>query len=438
MFLHVFAHVDAYQCVLVAEKALGERLDKFCLSHARGSDKDERHGALFAHLERAVAADSLCHARHRPVLTDNAPVQPFLQAEQFALVGLGDVLNRYSRPQFYHARHIVNGYLCFALFGKQSVQVFLTAAFFRFCLGKYLKRHVGFMRFFRQIRTVLDHGVQFFSRFANLSGVRRLHVEPRRRLVYHINGFVRLKPVVNVFVRQCDRFADDIIVYRHIVEILVIVLGTEQNLNSLVRCRFFHRHRLESAFQCGVFFDVFSVFFRGGCADDLDVALGERRFEDVCGIQRAFRIACTDNRVHLVYHENGMFALCFIYDVFQSALKLTAVLSAGNHIRHVEQIHFLVAEFLRRLAVGYALSNALRNCRLSHAGLSQENRVVLGAPVEYLHDALDLSFPADYTVEQTLPRLFCQVVAVSFKGAFRRLASGRQSVKQRIQYSAAA
>ena len=53
--------------------------------------------------------------------------------------------------------------------------------------------------------------------------------------------------------------------------------------------------------------------------------------------------------------------------------------------------------------------------RLAHAGLADEDRVVLGAADQHLHDALDLVVAPDHRVELALARQLGQVAAVFFQ-----------------------
>ena len=71
----------------------------------------------------------------------------------------------------------------------------------------------------------------------------------------------------------------------------------------------------------------------------------------------------------------------------------------------------LSLQVLRHVAGDDLLRQALDDRRLADAGLADDHRVVLGAPVEDLHHALDLVVAADHRVELALAR---------------RLASGRR------------
>ena len=83
-------------------------------------------------------------------------------------------------------------------------------------------------------------------------------------------------------------------------------------------------------------------------------------------------------------------------------LELAAVLRTGDHRTHVEGDDGLVAQRLRHVAGDDALRETFDDGGLADAGLTDEDRVVLGPPAEHLHDAPDLGVAADDRVELAL------------------------------------
>ncbi len=82
----------------------------------------------------------------------------------------------------------------------------------------------------------------------------------------------------------------------------------------------------------------------------------------------------------------------------------------------VEGHHALVLEGLGDVAVDDAPGEALDDGGLAHAGLADEDRVVLGAAGEDLDDAADLVVAADDGVELALAGLLGEVAAVALEG----------------------
>ena len=96
----------------------------------------------------------------------------------------------------------------------------------------------------------------------------------------------------------------------HPVERFVVLFDAFQNLHRVVDGRFVDADRLEAAFQRGVFLDMFAVLGEGGCADDLDFAAGQRRFQHIGGVHRPFGVACADQVVHLVDEQDDIARPC--------------------------------------------------------------------------------------------------------------------------------
>ena len=96
---------------------------------------------------------------------------------------------------------------------------------------------------------------------------------------------------------------------------------------------------------------------------------------------------------------------------FESLLELTAVLGARDERAHVEREHALAHQRLGDVAEDDLLREALGDRGLADAGLADQRRVVLGAPAQDLHDALDLHRAPDHRIERVLDREVGQVTA---------------------------
>ncbi len=121
-------------------------------------------------------------------------------------------------------------------------------------------------------------------------------------------------------------------------------------------------------------------------------------------------------------------------DGLQALLELAAVLGAGKERRHVESEHSLVLERFRHLAIDDALRKALHDRRLAHAGLADQNRVVLGAALQDLDHAADLVVASDHRIELAragalgqVERVFFERLALAFGfGARHRFAAAQR------------
>ncbi len=94
----------------------------------------------------------------------------------------------------------------------------------------------------------------------------------------------------------------------------------------------------------------------------------------------------------LIFHQ-------LFHDGLEALFELAAILGAGDDKRKVEGEDAFVGEERRDFAVGDALGQAFDDGGLAHAGLADENGIVLGAPAENLDDAIDFAITADEGIE---------------------------------------
>ena len=146
----------------------------------------------------------------------------------------------------------------------------------------------------------------------------------------------------------------------------------------------------------------------------MQLATRQRGLEHVAGIHRAFGLAGADHGVQLVDENNGLpFVLGQILEhVLQAFLELTTELGTGQQRGHVERQHALALERIGHLAGDDALGQALDDGGLADAGLADQHRVVLGAPLQHLDGAADFVIAPDHRVELALARALGQVQAV--------------------------
>ncbi len=100
----------------------------------------------------------------------------------------------------------------------------------------------------------------------------------------------------------------------------------------------------------------------------------------------------------------------------QAVLEFAAVLGPGQQAADIQGDHFFVLEHLRHVALDDAQRQPLGDGGLAHAGLADQERVVLGAAHQHLHDAADLLVAADDRVQLPLARQLHQVAAVALQG----------------------
>ena len=168
--------------------------------------------------------------------------------------------------------------------------------------------------------------------------------------------------------------------------LLVLRRNALQYLHRVRDCRFVYLHGLEPALERGVLLYRLVVFLQ--C----------RR-----GVHRALCPSRADHRVDLVEEEDHVpRALRLVDELLEALLELPAVLRSRDHARHVYRDDALRLHLLRHLAAVYRLREPLYDGGLAHAGLADENGVVLRAAREDLDDAPELLVASDDGVELPL------------------------------------
>ena len=239
-------------------------------------------------------------------------------------------------------------------------------------------------------------------------GVAELH--PASRLVEEVDGLVGEEAVGDVAARLVDRGFEGLVVVVHVVELLVPVLDTAQDLDRLLLGRRGHLDRLEAPLQRAVLLDVLAVLRGSGGADALDLAAGQGRLQDVGGVERPFRRARAHQGVELVDEDHDVVALRELpHDRLQPLLELAAVLRAGHDERDVEGEDPLLREVDGHVALDDLVGEALHERRLAHPRLADQHGVVPGAAAQHLDDALQLVLASHQGIEGPAGRGLRQV-----------------------------
>ena len=184
---------------------------------------------------------------------------------------------------------------------------------------------------------------------------------------------------------------------RDLVVLLVALADAHQDVDRLLERRLLDHDRLEAALEGGVALDVLAVLVERRRADALELAAGERRLEDVGGVDRALGRAGADERVQLVDEQDRVVRVAeLLDDLLEPLLELAAVLRAGDERADVEGQDALVEQDVRDVAGDDPVGEALGDGRLADARLADQGRVVLRlAARQDLDDPLDLLLAAD-------------------------------------------
>ena len=120
-----------------------------------------------------------------------------------------------------------------------------------------------------------------------------------------------------------------------------------------------------------------------------------------------------DQRVDLVDEEDrGRIGLQLLEHRLQALLEVAAVLGAGQQRAHVERIDAGLLEDLRHVALDDAPRQALGDGGLAHAGLADQQGIVLAPAAQHLDHALDLGLATDQRVDLAVLREGVQVLRV--------------------------
>ena len=259
-------------------------------------------------------------------------------------------------------------------------------------------------------------------------GRMRHRVEPDAgaRLVHDVDRLVREETPGDVSRGEVDRLAQRLVGVRDAVVRLVAVAQTLQDRDRLVLAGRLDQDLLEAALERAVLLDVLAVLVERRRADALQLAARQRGLQHVAGVDRALGAARADQRVQLVDEQDDVLGAAHLgHDRLDALLELAAVLRARHHHGEVEHDDALVAQDLRHLALDDALREPLDDRRLADARLADEDRVVLRAARQDLHDALDLVGAADDRVELVLAGELGEVAAERVERRRLRLGVGR-------------
>ena len=304
------------------------------LAHAGRPEEDERTDRTLRILEPGPRpADGLRDDPDRLLLADDPAVERLLHVEQALRFLLGDARHRDARPH----RDDLGDLLL--------VDLRLVARDLRLPVGAQRIDHLargrlglaqgrGLLVFLVVDRRVLLLGDPLEVLLRLAQGGRRGGVtqpDARGRLVDQVDRLVGQVAVGDVADRQVGGGLHRLVRDRHLVVLLVALADAEQDVDRLLERRLLDHDRLEAPLEGGVALDVLAVFVERRRADALELAPGERRLEDVGGVDRALGRAGADQGMELVDEQHGVVGVAqLLDDLLEPFLELAAVLRAGD------------------------------------------------------------------------------------------------------------
>ena len=200
--------------------------------------------------------------------------------------------------------------------------------------------------------------------------------------------------------------------------LLVAALQAGEDARRLLGRNLRHLDLLEAARQRLVALEALPEVLPGGGADAAQLAVLERRLEQVRGVEGAASGAAgADQGVDLVDEEDGaLLRRQRRQHRLEPVLEVAAIASAGEEGAEVEAIDARAAEGRRHLALLDLRRQPFDQGRLADAGVADVDRVVLAPPLEDVQGALHLPLAPDQRVDGAAPRQLVQVVGESGQG----------------------
>jgi hypothetical protein len=115
-------------------------------------------------------------------------------------------------------------------------------------------------------------------------------------------------------------------------------------------------------------------------------------------------------------HDGAGIGFELLDHLLEPLLEVAAVARAGQQRAHVEREYGGVLEHVGNFAVHDPPRQAFRDRSLSHAGIADEQRVVLLPPAEDLDGAVDLGIAADQRIDLSLAGFLVEIHAVGIEG----------------------
>ena len=206
-----------------------------------------------------------------------------------------------------------------------------------------------------------------------------LHAQARRGLVDEVDRLVGEKAVGDVAIGEHGRGDERRVADAHTVVRLVALFQSAQDRDRVGDGRLADEDRLEAPLERGVLLDVLAVLVERRRADGAQLAAREHRLEQVARRHGAFCGARADDRVQLVDEEDdpALRGLDLVQHRLEALLELASVLRAGEERADVERPDALALQPFGHVAGDDALREPFDDRGLAHAGIADQDGVVL-------------------------------------------------------------
>ena len=215
-------------------------------------------------------------------------------------------------------------------------------------------------------------------------------------LVDEVDGLVGQEAVADVLGALANGILDDLVAVSNLMELLVALPQTFENLDGLIDRGFGDVYLLEAAHDALAACEVAVVFVVGGASDEADVAPFEVGLEHVGGIVGAVVAAGSDHIVYLVDIDDGLaFFRYAVHHLLDAPFEVAAILCAGQHRAHIHHVHLAALQTFGNIAVDDTACQSVDKSCLADPWLAHMQWVVLVLAAEHLDGALEFALTSD-------------------------------------------
>ena len=247
----------------------------------------------------------------------------------------------------------------------------------------------------------------------------KFHAQAGGGLVDQVNGLIGKLTPGDVAIGQLGRCNQSTVRNGDLVVRFVLRSDTAQDRDGVLNRRLTNEHLLETTLKSGVLFDVLAVLIQGCCADHAELTTGQHGLEHISRVHCAFRATTgTDDRVKFVDEGDDLAVgtFDFVKNSLEAFFEFATVLRARNHSGQIKSDQLLVLQRFGDVASDDSLSEAFDDGGLTDAGLTDQNRVVLGSTRQHLDHAADFAIATNHRVQLALTCNLSQVASVLLEG----------------------
>ena len=199
----------------------------------------------------------------------------------------------------------------------------------------------------------------------------------------------------------------------HLMMLFIIWTQTSKNLQSFFFCRFIYCHRLETAFQSGIFLNIFTIFRNRSSTNDLYLTSRQRRFQDIGSVHGSLCSSGTDDRMQFINKKkNARMIHDLGNDLFDPFFKLSAVFASRYHTGQIQHQYPFARNRFRHCTLHDPLGQSLHNGCFAHTGFTDQAGIVFGPSAQDLNNTADLGLTTDHRIQFTGSGHTGQIAAV--------------------------